>query len=99
MQNVSFDAFAIFSRKDGIVVKQFHNLVRSFEFCRQLPVLIEEIVNTHKNLLVKGEIVNLGMLVECTFLLSFLHFTVSNCRGTLSSQFGEPSRFVGKKVF
>ena len=99
MQNVSFDAFAIFSRQDGIVVKQFHNLVRSYKFRRQLAVLIEEVVDTHKHLLVKGELVNLGMFVKCPFLLIFLHFTMLNCRGTLLSRFGEPSLFVDKKVF
>ena len=66
MQNVSFDVFAIFPRKDGIVVKQFHNLVRSFEFRRQLSVLIEEVVDTHKNLLVQGELVNLEQLQRQT---------------------------------
>ena len=56
-------------------------------------------MDTHKHLLVKGELVNLGMFVECPFLLIFLHFTMSNCRGALLSQFGEPSLFIDKKVF
>ena len=85
MQNVSFDAFAIFSRKDGIVVKQFYYFVWSFEFRSQLAVFVEEVVDTHKRMLVKGELVNFGMLVECPFLLIFLHFTVLHCGGTLST--------------
>ena len=41
---------------------------------------------------------NLGMLVECTFLLVLLHFTMAHCGWTLLSQFGESSFLVDKKV-
>ena len=47
MQNVAFDAFAIFSRQNGIVVVEFHNLVWSFEFRSQLAIFIEEVMDTH----------------------------------------------------
>ena len=47
MQDVAFDAFAIFSRQNGIVVVEFHNLVWSFEFRGQLAIFIEEVMDTH----------------------------------------------------
>ena len=47
MQNVAFDAFAIFSRENGIIVVEFHNLVWPFEFCGQLAIFIEEVMDTH----------------------------------------------------
>ena len=99
MQNVSLDAFAIFAGQDGVIVKKFHNIVWSFEFCCQLSVFVQEIVNTHKHLLIQQEIVNLGMFVKRTFLMSFLHFTVLNGSWPLFCQLGEPGCFVSKQMF
>ena len=94
MQNVSFDAFAVFADQDGVIVKKLHNFVGSLKFCRQLSVFVQEIVDTHKHLLIQREIVNLGMFVKCTFLLGFLHFTVLNGSWPLLCKFGEPGCFV-----
>ena len=92
MQDVSLDAFAVFASQDGVIVKKIHNFVGSFKFCCQLLVFVQEIVNTHKHLLIQREIVNLGMFVKCTFLLSFLHFTVLNGSRPLFCQLSYKAR-------
>ena len=53
LQNVSFDVFAVFAGQDGVIVKKFHNFVGSFEFCCQLSVFVQEIMNMHKHLLIQ----------------------------------------------
>ena len=77
MQNVSFDTLAVFSGQNGIIVKKFDNFVRSFKFGSQFSVLVQEVMDTHKHLLMQQKIVNLGMLVKRTFLMGFL---TSLCR-------------------
>ena len=53
MQDVSLDAFAVFASQDGVIVKKFHNFVGSFEFCSQFPVFVQEVMDTHKHLLIQ----------------------------------------------
>ena len=77
--------FSVFSGQNGIFVKKFDDFVRSFKFGSQLSVFVQEVMDTHKHLLMQQEIVNFGMFVKRTFLLGFLQLTVSNCRRTFFS--------------
>ena len=47
MKNVSFDAFAIFALKDGIVVIEFHDCVGPFKFRSQFSVFVEKVMDSH----------------------------------------------------